>query len=168
MADGVRVRRATAADAAAIASISVRGWRNAFRGLVPDGHLDGRSEETEEPRWRAYLEREPERNRTFVAEVDGTVAGFARSGYTDEGVPELFGLYADPDRLGTGVGRALLEHVRADFRARGETELVLWTFVGNERADRFYRRAGLEPDGTTGVWRNEEFSAPELRYRGAL
>lgn len=39
-AEAVRLRRATVADAAAIAEISVRAWQTAFRGIVPDERLD--------------------------------------------------------------------------------------------------------------------------------
>jgi GNAT superfamily N-acetyltransferase len=47
---------------------------------------------------------------------------------------------------GSGVGRALLEHAEAWARSRGHSLLTLNVFVANERARRFYERAGLVPE----------------------
>ena len=44
---------------------------------------------------------------------------------------------------GTGVGRALLEHAEAWSRDRGYSLLTLNVFVANDRARRFYERAGM-------------------------
>ena len=47
---------------------------------------------------------------------------------------------------GSGVGRALLEHAEDWARSRGHSLLTLNVFVANERARRFYERAGLVPE----------------------
>ena len=43
----------------------------------------------------------------------------------------------------TGVGRALLEHAEAWSRHRGYSLLTLNVFAANDRARRFYERAGM-------------------------
>jgi GNAT superfamily N-acetyltransferase len=47
---------------------------------------------------------------------------------------------------GSGVGRALLDHAEAWARSRGHSLLTLNVFAANERARRFYERAGLLPE----------------------
>jgi len=47
---------------------------------------------------------------------------------------------------GTGTGRALLSHAEEWTRKRGQSLLTLNVFAANERARRFYERAGLAPE----------------------
>lgn len=68
-----------------------------------------------EEEWRERILR----NRPFVAEVDGTVAGFAdvqSNGYVD-----LF--FVAAEAAGKGVGGALMGHLEAHARAQGITRL---------------------------------------------
>ncbi|MEV0848294.1 GNAT family N-acetyltransferase [Streptomyces sp. NPDC049954] len=79
---------------------------------------------------------------------------------TVSGVSEVYALYAEPDRIGTGVGRLLIEavHTRVEHRTR------LWVLAGNTRARRFYERAGYRADGAE---RLDDYGGPvltELRY----
>jgi RimJ/RimL family protein N-acetyltransferase len=52
-----------------------------------------------------------------------------------------------------------------DLAARGYEAVVLWHFVGNDRAARFYERAGLSPDGAR---RRSRHGADEVRLRRPL
>lgn len=47
---------------------------------------------------------------------------------------------------GSGVGRALADYAEGWARRRGHSLLTLNVFAGNERARRFYERAGLLPE----------------------
>jgi GNAT superfamily N-acetyltransferase len=47
---------------------------------------------------------------------------------------------------GSGVGRALAEYADAWARRRGHSLLTLNVFAANERARRFYERAGFGPE----------------------
>lgn len=81
----------------------------------------------------------------FVAELDGEVVGlahvraFARplegdwAGFLDD-------LFVDPDRRGTGAGRALLEHLRALADERGWGVVTWITGRDNDVARRLYDR----------------------------
>jgi GNAT superfamily N-acetyltransferase len=165
------VRAARPADARAIAEIHVAGWRAAYRGHMPDDFLAALSVEQREEQRRRDLEspRSPEQ-RTWVAEDGGRIVAFAITGpCRDEdagpGEGELFALYADPARWGTGAGRALMEHVLADFAARGIPALALWVLDGNARARRFYERAGLAADGGEKSATFGGTALREVRYR---
>jgi GNAT superfamily N-acetyltransferase len=166
----VEIRAARPADAAAVAELKVRAWRAAYAGVLPAERLDALDAEAEADAWRLYLEAMPPEDRFWVAVDDGAVAGYARAGPCEDvdarpGLGEVHGLYLDPARVGTGLGRVLLEHAAADLAARGYDTLVVWHFVGNDRAARFYERAGLRPDGTR---RRSPHGVDEVRLRRPL
>ena len=66
-------------------------------------------------------------------------------------VAELYALYVRPDWWSTGTGRALMEKVLARSAAAGYRFITLWVLRDNQRARRFYERAGFAPDGATNV-----------------
>ncbi|MER6578988.1 hypothetical protein [Nonomuraea sp. NPDC001023] len=51
----MRIRKATPADAQAIAEIHVRSWQAAYRGLLPQDHLDGLDPAARRPGWERLL-----------------------------------------------------------------------------------------------------------------
>lgn len=87
------------------------------------------------------------RAELWVTEEDGRIVGFA--GVSGS---ELTHLYFDPPAQDSGLGSALLEHVKG-VRPEG---LELWVFQKNEGARRFYERHGFEllqlTDGAR-IWR---------------
>ncbi|MDW5594754.1 GNAT family N-acetyltransferase [Conexibacter stalactiti] len=176
------VRVAQSEDATAIATVHVRAWQAGYRGLLPDSVLDTLSTALRERQWHERLSGATgEWITTLVAVEQERVSGFcslaAPSRDSDAGprTVELAALYVDPERWGGGVADALLHAVRellAEGSARWET-LTLWMLEGNARALAFYRRWGLEPDGT---WREDVLTgpsgqharAPHMRLRGPL
>lgn len=139
------IRDAVPADAEAIARAHVAAWRTAYRGIVPDALLDRLSVAARYERAREALAA-PGPGRTFVAELDGEVAGWCRTGPARDDDPpgetELWALYVSPDAWGRGTGAALLREAGAE----GAT--YLWTLEANDRARRFYERHGWVCDGT--------------------
>ncbi|MDD9377709.1 N-acetyltransferase [Streptomyces sp. ZAF1911] len=168
-----RVREMTESDIDAVAAVRVGGWRYAYAGLMPQSYLDGLSVAAYAEQRRAAFAEPAGAVTNLVAEgPDGAVVGWAAFGPAkgtdpegtapDEG--ELYALYARPDVIGTGVGRALLTEVlrRAPYPA-----VRLWVLEGNARARRFYERAGFRPDGRVLVDESDGFPVPEVRYRRA-
>jgi len=139
------LRRATEADASAIADI----WLAAFRATYafPPAHTDAEV--------RAWVRDDlVPRTETWVAEERGEPVAFLSLG---EGWIEQ--LYVRPDRTRRGIGSRLIR--LAQERARGE--LQLWTFAVNTGARRFYERHGFvaveETDGS-----GTEERQPDVRY----
>lgn len=146
------VRRALAQDAGAIASIHVDAWQAAYRGHVEDEVLDGLSKRAREQTWRERLQDGGGALQVFAATRDGHVRGFAATTPAEEGDParrvgELGAIYVDPACWSSGVGRALLDRAIAHLAELGNEEALLWVLTGNERARRFYERAGWSADG---------------------
>jgi ribosomal protein S18 acetylase RimI-like enzyme len=168
----IRIREAQPADAEPIASIHVRAWQAAYRGQLDDGYLDGLSAADRLPTTRSMLESGPEDLRVWVAEEDGIV-GFAVTGSSqdadaDRRTGELYAIYLEPDRVGTGLGRSLFEHAIEDLRRRGFGAATLWVLETNDLARRFYERAGWSTDGTATSERVDCEMRPTVRYRTVL
>jgi GNAT superfamily N-acetyltransferase len=82
-------------------------------------------------------------------------------------VAELYALYVHPAWWSTGTGRALMERVLARSASAGYSSITLWVLRDNQRARRFYERAGFAPDGATNVLTGLG-DVLELRYRRTL
>lgn len=81
----------------------------------------------------------------FVAELAGSVVGFAAILPRPDGNSELDALFVEPDSWRQGVGRVLVEHCCDAARMRGA--LILHV-VGNPHAERFYGACGFRAAGT--------------------
>ena len=87
-----------------------------------------------------------------VAEIDGRAVGWAKITHptpmpSSRHVWHVTGLAVDPDFEGRGAGRALMEALIDEARARGGRRLTLRVFAPNERAQRLYERLGFEREG---------------------
>ena len=139
------IRRATAADATAVAEVWLRSRKASVPAIPAPVHNDD-----EVRSW--FVELVVPERETWVAEVDGEVVGLLVLDGDD-----VDQLYVDPAMTGQGVGSRLLARAKAE-RPGG---LELWTFQANAGALRFYARHGfVEAARTDGD--NEE-RAPDLR-----
>jgi ribosomal protein S18 acetylase RimI-like enzyme len=145
---GLSVRRAVPDDAADIARVRVRSWREAYTGRMPQAILDGLDERRNAEGWGRILRGEyPNPQGTIWVGLAGDeVVGFASSGpgRDDDAVPgrvELYAIYVLADHYGSGLGRMLLD------AAIGDSAASLWVLADNPRAQSFYRRNGFAPDG---------------------
>ncbi|MFE0098666.1 GNAT family N-acetyltransferase [Streptomyces sp. NPDC059015] len=161
-------------DCEAVAAVRVGGWRHAYAGLMPRSYLDAMDEAEDAGRHRARLAAaEASGVVHLVAEYDGEVAGWGCCGpYRDQGATtgdgEVYALYVRPDRIGTGVGRALLDALTARAESDGRPALLLWVLRENRRARRFYEKAGFRADGAEEPFEVDGVAVPEVRYRRRL
>lgn len=155
------VRAATLADAPAIASVHVRTWQTAYRGLMPDELLADLSVERRTELWQRMIPR----GIVWVAETDGEVVGFASAGPSrDNDAPfELYAIYVLESAQGTGLGAAL-----AHAALGAEPDVVVWVLDTNTPARRFYERIGFHADGVTRTEVEAGAELSEVRYRRSL
>mgnify|MGYP003441106860 CR=1 FL=1 len=116
------------------------------------------------------LQSPPPEYRMWLAEEDGRAVGFAGAAKSEDAdaedrTAELYAIYLEPDRVGTGAGRELFAHAIDDLRDRGFRTATLWVLETNERARRFYEIAGWKPDGTVTSERVDCEMRPTVRYR---
>ena len=150
----MNIRPATSADAPAVAAVHVASWQGAYRGVFPDEVLDGPELAVSRLRgWQRLLDAPAPRTVSLVAEDDGAQivglfhAGPARDEDAGPATAEVMMIYAAPDAWGTGAGRGLMTAGLDGLRATGFADVTLWVLESNDRARRFYERAGFAPDG---------------------
>ncbi|MGY1496359.1 N-acetyltransferase family protein [Streptomyces sp. QTS52] len=169
MNDPILVREMTLDDCERVSEIRIRGWQHAYQGLMPQPYLDALSVPEDAERRRMFFVRAGSEVVDLVAEQAGEVVGWACHGpYRDGEIrtddAELYAIYVDAGRFGTGVGQALLrEAVRRCADAR-HPRMLLWVLKGNERARRFYERAGFAADGAEEPFDVDGIAVPEVRY----
>jgi GNAT superfamily N-acetyltransferase len=143
----VELRRATHADAEAVADVFLDSFRAALP-TVKRAHDDADV--------RRYVRDVLiPRTECWVAVDDrGRVVAMMslKPGWVEQ-------LYVAPEHLGEGIGRRLLD--LAKERSMGE--LQLWTFQVNDRARRFYERNGFVAAELTDGSGNEE-REPDVRF----
>jgi GNAT superfamily N-acetyltransferase len=81
-----------------------------------------------------------------VAEQSGAIVGFAVLLERSGDACELDGLFVEPDRMRTGVGRRLVEDAERIARERGATRIDV---VANPQAVAFYVALGFTATGET-------------------
>ena len=94
--------------------------------------------------------------RTYVAEEDGSVVGFATWAETDGSI-ELEDLFVDPGWRRRGIAAALVSRIVDVLRARGAECLEV---TANPHAREFYSAAGFTD---CGVAETEFGAAPRMR-----
>ena len=139
----VSIRRAKAADAAALSAVFDAAWREAYSGIIPGVALE-RMLARRGPRWWAFTLG---RGRPLVVLESGeAVAGYASYGRCrDRSLPadgEVDELYLAPEYQGLGFGRRLFNAVRNDLADREVRRVAVWSLADNPRARTFYERLG--------------------------
>jgi ribosomal protein S18 acetylase RimI-like enzyme len=167
------IRPATPKDAQRLAEIHVSAWQAAYRGQLDDEYLDGLKVDDRLEQHRRSLKEQRADWRTWLAEDGGRVVGFAVTGPSEDAdaertTAEVYAIYLEPERVGTGLGRDLFSHAVTDLRERGFDVITLWVLETNERARRFYEAAGWKPDGTITTERVDCEMRPTVRYRTTL
>jgi len=107
-----------------------------------------------EPMYRAQLAAHPDAievpadliraGSVRVAEQDGAIVGFAALLDPHGGACELDGLFVEPDRMRSGVGRKLIDDAMRIARKHGATRIDV---VANPQAVAFYARVGFKASG---------------------
>lgn len=139
----ILVRDITPSDCDAVASIHVRSWQTAYKGIMSQDFLDQLDVVERAGRWRTNLSagRCP---INLLAEANNAVVGFGGGGHnrTPDLVPEatgeLWALYADPNMWAKGIGSAIFN----EFRKRWKTSFCVWAARDNRVGRSFYEKMG--------------------------
>ena len=171
----VEVRRAGAADAAAIARVHIASWHTTYGTLLPPRIV------AERTRWDVrsalWAQRLSTDRAVFVACDGDGIFGFAGACAMSE-LPEdrnpvpqfdayLESLYLLSDRQRHGVGRALLAAVARDLIANGYHSMALHVLASNP-ARGFYERLGAvhvrdEPREAGETWTSCAYGFDDIR-----
>ena len=108
------------------------GWNAEFEALVADIVT------------RYMREHDPQTERCWIAELDGTAVGSVFVVRHDAQNAKLRLLHVDASARGLGIGQRLVEEAMTFARAVGYKRMVLWTNAALVDARRLYERAGFE------------------------
>lgn len=140
------------ADADALAQLHVASWRETYSHLLPAGFFTAEYVAGRQKMWNHILNHPRAERCIQVADLDGTIVGFASVGreasVKETTVPaqaQLEAIYVVAAHHGTGIGQALLD------ATLGDSPAALWVAKDNPRAVAFYRRNGFEFDGTEDI-----------------
>lgn len=164
--------RATPDDARTIARLNVEGWRGAYRELLPAEYLDAMSVDDLEHAWRQAIAQG--HSEFWILERDSEPVGYIILGASRDDdldhstTGELYAIYVLREHWDTGAGRALIAQAEERLRHGGYNHAVLWVLEQNERARRFYERAGWTADGARKEIELAGAQHTELRYRTEL
>jgi GNAT superfamily N-acetyltransferase len=168
---GMFVRRARSGDAERLAAIHVEAWKSAYRGQVPDPHLDALSVRLE--LWRTLVSESLPSQATLVLVEDEQPIGFAHctmqgDAVEDELTGEVASMYIEPSMWRRGGGRLLMAAAVDWFRAKGCGEALLWVLDTNTGPRRFYEAMGWTLDGAQQGIELGGKELVEVRYRFGL
>lgn len=139
MAGGVRFRPARAEDALTLARLRRRLWALTYRGIYPDGMIDGYDE-------AYYAAQDAQRiqaagSHVFLLEDGGEPVGYLHD-TAAEGRVALRSLYLLPAYRRRGLGRQAMARVAEACQNQGAPGFTLQCHPRNEAAMAFYRHMG--------------------------
>lgn len=150
----VSARVAWADDAAPIAGVQVRAWRERYAGLLPEAVLAQLDPDAFAAQWSTSITQPREaRQRVLVALERASVRGFAATtpSADPDANPAVDGEVAefavDPPHRGQGHGSRLLHAVADTLRADGFTRATFWVTSTHDDLRGFLEGSGWAPDG---------------------
>jgi GNAT superfamily N-acetyltransferase len=155
-------------DAAALARVHVRSWRETYQGLLPDAFLAQMNPGVYARRWRRQLMAADSSDVVLCAEGAGGLVGYCGA-CERAGAAEVSTLYVLRPAQRRGVGKRLLSAAAKVMAARGAPSLHLWVLNGNNKARAFYEHLGgiaveeRRVSGWDGAYSETAYSWPDIR-----
>lgn len=145
------IRLATLDDAKYCADIHAESWNFAYSDIVPieiiNQHNAG---------WLLIWNKMLTNNidSHYVILLDDVIIGFlvisvSRDDDLKESFYEIVSLYLSPNYIGLGFGKRTMHWIINEIKCRGYINISLWVLEENNRARRFYEKAGFRADGKT-------------------
>lgn len=139
----INIRLANINDSKGRGFVHYHSWNETYSGLIDQEYLDKRSLSKCIDSAMKYPDN------TFVAEVDGSIVGFAcYAKYRDDDLNnagEITAIYLLKQYQGLGIGRKLLNacfEVLSDY-----SSIVIWVLSANKKTIGFYKHFGFKADG---------------------
>jgi ribosomal protein S18 acetylase RimI-like enzyme len=155
MTTGWRLRRATAADAPAVAMVAAASFLETFAGVLPGDDIVAHCTRNSSVAKFAGWADDPGSVVTLATHPFGDApVGYSLLTAPDLPLPPLAGdielrrIYALSLTRGTGLGHRLMAQALADAHALGGKRLLLGVLGTNDRARSFYEREGFVLAGT--------------------
>jgi len=149
----VKIRKGVVIDASAVATININTWKVAYKGIIPQVHLDSLSINDKIPRWeKAIKDLTVNKKELFIAEISdlngSEIIGFSMGGpshfedYKIDG--DLYAIYVLPKYWNQGIGTLLFNSVIKYFLNKNFKTMVIWALKENSACN-FYEKLGGIP-----------------------
>jgi ribosomal protein S18 acetylase RimI-like enzyme len=142
----MRIRKARAADAEAIANVHVDSSRTTYAHILPAEYLAGLSVDERASQWRRFLSDAQGAEFAYVADDPKTCIVGIASGGPSRTVElafsgELYCIYLLKHAQRAGLGRRLVSAVAARLSKLGHKSMFVWVLAENP-SRRFYEALG--------------------------
>ncbi|MVM32399.1 GNAT family N-acetyltransferase [Spirosoma sp. HMF4905] len=141
----ITYREATANDSEQIAQLHSLSWQQNYRGIWRDEFLNGPVLENRRAVWQKRLNQPTPNQNIIVAELEGTICGFACIYANEDPVwgTLLDNLHVHAEQKGKGVGTVLIKSAaRWAYAKNPESGFFLWVLQQNTSAQKFYENLG--------------------------
>ena len=135
------LRKAVPSDTDAMAYVHATSWQETYTGLLEDHIISKFNIENRKGMWAAFLQKNIDSQRAYVAVHSDKVVGIASWNETTDHV-ELLTLYVLSEFQRQGIGSSLFKQVEKDADEKGK-RLITWVLKENKAAF-FYKKMGLK------------------------
>jgi len=138
----MEIRPASEEDFESVRNVARRAWKEAYENIVDEESIDGTVSSWYSDESLSAAVEKPGTVFLVATEAD-ELLGFCHAVcHEDEG--DLLRLYVHPDHWGDGIGTALYERLRGDFRDINMKRIRAMVLSQNGMGIEFYRRFGFE------------------------
>jgi GNAT superfamily N-acetyltransferase len=163
-----RIREMQISDAPQVADISMRAWQSAYKGIMPDSILDNIDVKKREENWANGFTTLPDLIRTVAVDDTNRVLGYTTgSKCRDIQAPEngeLWAIYVDPQLVGNGIGKVLINDFKIRMKHAGFSKMYVWVLEENLSARKFYEKHDGKLFKQTKEFKVEDISLTEVSY----
>jgi ribosomal protein S18 acetylase RimI-like enzyme len=165
--ESFKIRRAEAKDADDLARVRITGWRQSYKGMMPDALLDKLDIDADAKRLRTAFADPDNKSLRFVVELEGKIVGMGACGkardVADDKCGEVYAIYLLDEAKGQGIGRNFMREMVEVLQANGFESLQLRVLEKNEPARKFYEKLGGRVAGK-GIFKYDGFDLPDVTY----
>jgi ribosomal protein S18 acetylase RimI-like enzyme len=135
-------------DEAAFAYVQTESWKAAFKSILPENVL---KKYTDLDSVTAIYKRliDAKKGNGYILEIDGKahcIAYWDKAREADmPGVAEIICIHSLQSNWRKGYGSRMMDRLLDDIASAGYADVMLWVFVENERARKFYEAKGFVP-----------------------
>jgi ribosomal protein S18 acetylase RimI-like enzyme len=139
----MKLRLLKEVDVLSIQKLALKSWlftyrkiysKKSIRKQVADYYSDKNLQDT--------LLKIHQKKEYFIVAQDKSIVGYAHVGKT-KGVWELLRIYVDPDLIGRGIGKKLLNKVELFLKSKNARKYIAHPHISNPIAINFYIKNGF-------------------------
>jgi ribosomal protein S18 acetylase RimI-like enzyme len=161
------IRNVKYGDESALAYVQTESWKAAFKGILSEDVLQKCTDIDKVTAMYKRLRNEKKGNG-YILEIDGKPHCIAYWNQTREkdmpGVAEIICIHSLPSNWRKGYGSRMMDRLLDDITSAGYANVMLWVFVENEQARKFYEAKGFVPTEKT----QPAFDSIEICYMKKL